>query len=373
MIRLILLLILFFISLLAIFPAPTHHLWILAITVTEFPIIYIVLVAFILLSGLWAVSINIPANVIGALALILFLSPIVQAAFISNKVDSDLTKTFGKQQIKQAPFSLFKMVAGNDHDKIHPIRNDYQSASGTQLSLHFYAAQSDKFKPCVIVIHGGSWKSGDNEQIPELNSTLAYEGYHVAAITYRLAPEFNSPAPVEDVRSAIAYLKANAETLKIDTNQLVLLGRSAGAQIALIAAYTFKDKSIKGVIDFYGPADMVWGYHNPASPLVMNSCKVMEDYLGGTYNQIPQKYEDSSPVNFVGKEAVPTLMLHGENDVLVSYLHSTKLQQKLLENKVPHYLLSLPWATHGFDYSPNGSGGQLSSYAVVHFLRSVLH
>jgi acetyl esterase/lipase len=173
------------------------------------------------------------------------------------------------------------------------------------------------------------------------------------------------------VRSAISYLKENANAFKIDTNNFVLLGRSAGAQIALMAAYTFKESSIKGVIDFYGPAEMVWGYQNPASKWVMDSRGVMEDYLGGTYEQISPNYEKSSPINFVHRKTVPTLMLHGENDVLVSYLHSTKLQQKLRKNKVPHYLLSLPWATHGFDYSPNGPGGQLSAYAILHFLKSV--
>jgi len=71
-----------------------------------------------------------------------------------------------------------------------------------------------------------------------------------------------------------------------------------GAQIALLAAYTLHDKSIKGVIDFYGPADMVWGYAIRSNPLIMDSRKVMEDYIGGPYAKIPQKYFDCSPLVF---------------------------------------------------------------------------
>ena len=90
--------------------------------------------------------------------------------------------------------------------------------------------------PLVIVVHGGSWESGDNKQLPELNSYLAHKGFNVAAITYRLAPQYKSPAPSEDVHDAIQYFIQHAARYKIDTNNIVLLGRSAGGQIVLSAA-----------------------------------------------------------------------------------------------------------------------------------------
>ena len=164
-----------------------------------------------------------------------------------------------------------------------------------------------------------------------------------------------------------------ANELKIDTNNFVLLGRSAGAQIAMLAAYTMHDKSIKGVIDFYGPADMVWGYSLPASPLVMDSRGVMERYLGGKYKDVPKNYFASSPIEFVDRQSPPTLIIHGANDVLVAYEHSNRLSKKLKENSVKHFWLQLPWATHGFDYNLNGPGGQLSTYAVTRFLQAVTY
>jgi acetyl esterase/lipase len=59
----------------------------------------------------------------------------------------------------------------------------------------------------VVVIHGGGWDTGNRRQLPELNSWLARAGYAVASLDYRLAPEHAYPAPVEDVRDAIAFLK----------------------------------------------------------------------------------------------------------------------------------------------------------------------
>jgi acetyl esterase/lipase len=221
------------------------------------------------------------------------------------------------------------------------------------------------------VVHGGSWSSGDSRQLPELNSYLATKGYNVASINYRMAPKWQTPAPVEDVSNAIKYLTAHAEELHIDTDNFVLLGRSAGGQIALLAAYTLHNKNIKAVIDFYGPADMVWGYSIPSNPLIMDSRKVMGDYVGGSYAQVPKKYFDSSPVEFVDKQSPPTLIIHGDNDVLVSPEHSRRLNLKLQQNGIKHFWLKLPWATHGFDANLNGPGGQLSTYTVLQFLKTI--
>lgn len=243
----------------------------------------------------------------------------------------------------------------------------------TSLTLDFYPSQLNGNKPCVVVIHGGSWSSGESQQLPELNNYLASAGYNVASINYRMAPKYKSPAPLEDVCAALDYLRAHGKELKIDTNNFVLLGRSAGSQIALLAAYKFHNPAIKGVIDFYGPADMIWGYSLPASPLVMDSRGVMERYLGGTYKDVPENYARSSPIEYVDRQSPPTLIIHGANDVLVAYEHSNRLSKKLKENNIKHYWLKLPWATHGFDYNLNGPGGQLSTYAVERFLKAVTY
>ena len=97
----------------------------------------------------------------------------------------------------------------------------------------------------------------------------------------------------------------------------------------------------------------------------------MEDYLGGTYSQVPENYRQSSPIEFASVSSPPTLLLHGGNDVLVAFEHSRRLNNKLHQLGVRHYLLALPWATHGFDYNLNGPGGQLSTNLVERFLASV--
>ncbi|MGZ3753259.1 MAG: alpha/beta hydrolase fold domain-containing protein [Mucilaginibacter sp.] len=372
MIRLIILILLLLLSLLALLKAPTYHLWLMAIAVTEFPLVFIGCTLVMLGTGFWVDKYQLPGTVIGVIALLLFLSPIFRSYMVSRHVKQDMVSAFGtaKNDIEPFSFSQFFKLKFKDTVKSQTLTYvTYPDAAA--LALDFFPSQIPGKRPCVIVVHGGSWSSGDSKQLPDLNHYLAKKGYNVAAINYRLAPKYQTPAPVEDIKNALAYFRKHAEELHIDTNNFVLLGRSAGSQIALMAAYTLQDKDLKGVIDFYGPVDMVWGYSIPSNPLIMNSRGVMDAYVGGPYSKIPQKYHDCSPLFFVDKNSVPTLIIHGTNDVLVSWIHSNKLDVKLTENGVKHYWLQLPWATHGFDYNLYGPGGQLSTYAVEQFLNDV--
>ena len=377
MARLIALSILFLLSLLCITSAPTYHLWMAAIVVTEFPWIFLLLIAALLLLGLRPMKYNMAGTAIGIAAMLQFSFPVMMAYRISQHLGENLEARFGKSKMQEketsngAPFELARMLTGITDKPVPYFTKTYFIAGPDSLSLDFYPSLVKGSRPCVIVIHGGSWAGGDSRQLPELNSSLAWEGYNVASINYHLAPKYQFPAPLSDVNSAIHFLKAHAGALNIDTNNFVLLGRSAGAQIALLAAYTFHDPAIRGVVSFYGPADMVWGYSLPANPLVMDSRKVMEDYLGGTIAQVPRKYAESSPVLFVSTEAPPTLMIHGPNDPLVAYEHNIHLIGQLKKYGIKYYLLTLPWATHGCDYTLNGPSGQLSTYSVKNFLGSV--
>lgn len=369
MIRFYLLIIVFLISLLSFLKAPEYHLWLLAIGVTEFPLIFFAISLLLTLTGFWAHKYQMAGTVLGLVTMLIFLSPIVRAYWVAKDLKKNMEQAFNAGPAIGEPFSflrLFSVAKGIPYKTL-----DYVKYSDTTMKLDFYPSQLAGKRPCVIVVHGGSWAGGDSRQLPELNSYLAAKGYNVAAINYRMAPKWQTPAPVEDIKAAIVYLKGHADALHIDTAKFVLLGRSAGAQIATLAAYTLHEPDLKGVIDFYGPEDMVWGYSIPSNPLIMDSRKVMDDYIGGPYSKVPQKYFACSPLEFVSKQSPPTLIIHGSNDVLVSPEHSRRLNLKLQQNGIKHYWLKLPWATHGFDYNLNGPGGQLSTFAVETFLKKV--
>jgi len=370
--RLIVAIILFLVSLLALVKAPTNFFWLVAVAVTEFPYIPVLVSIVFFVACINTQHYKMPVLMVTGAAVIIYSLPIIEAYVRGNKLD-EFNKTFPSAKVNHElgqPYSFTKMFSGVGIKKIEPEIFTYKKTPGRDLNIDFYSAGKTK-APCVIVIHGGSWSQGDSKQLPALNSYLANRGVHIAAINYRLAPTYKFPAPVEDTKEAMAYLKKHADLLCIDTTHFVLLGRSAGAQIALMAAYTFHDPCIKGVVSLYGPADMAWGATIKTNKLVLDVDKVFSDYLGGLISEVPKIYDESTACNYVTPLSIPTLLIHGPNDALVSYYHSVRLAEKLKTNGVPYYFLNLPWATHGCDYNINGPSGQLSTYTIERFINSV--
>lgn len=377
MLRLITVILLFFCSLLTIFPVPAHQLWYLAVAVSEFSWVFLVFAGLTIIWSFRRSKYRGLSISLGIISIILFLFPIAGAGFIGRNLDSRLEKALSVKEAdlkgfhKQKPYSFFSMFTGIGSKRIAYTTYHYAVHSGVDLTLNYYPAQVAGIRPCLIVVHGGSWAKGNSSELPDVNSYFANAGYQVVSINYRLAPKYTSPAPQEDLQAVLSFVRQNAAKLSVDTSNFVLMGRSAGGQIVLAAAYTLNDPGIKGVISFYGPTDMLWSYDHPTNPLIMNSKKVLRDFVGGAPDQVPDKYLASSPMHHVSTLTVPTLLVHGRNDAHVYQRQSYRLKEKLDSFGVTNFLLAIPWATHGCEYKLSSPSGQLSVYCIERFLYAV--
>ena len=307
--------------------------------------------------------------IVAAVAAAFLFKPALQAKGLGRAVAEQMATRFGAATSDEAVFS-FAALAGRNPS---PVPVETLLAPG-ELPLDFYRpieAPAARAVPCVIVVHGGGWDSGDRKQLPMFNHWLARRGYAVAAISYRLAPQHRWPAQREDVLAAIAFLKSRSRDLGIDSGRFVLLGRSAGGQIAQVVAYTARDSAIRGLIAFYAPGDLYFGYVNTHENDMLRSPSLMRQYLGGSPETARAAYDSASAQHQVSREAPPTLLLHGEIDPIVWHRHSVRLDARLGELGVPRAFVSLPWATHVFDYNLHGPGGQLTMFAVERFLKAV--
>jgi acetyl esterase/lipase len=272
------------------------------------------------------------------------------------------------------PLVFADLFRGVRFDPVRPEPHVYARKQGLDLGLDFYRARGAGDKaPCVLLIHGGGWDGGSREDFRDLNGYLASRGYAVAAISYRLAPRFRYPAPVEDARDALAWLKAHAGALGIDPERLVLAGRSAGGQVALQAAYLDRDPAVRGVVAFYAPANMVLAYHYPGNPLILDSRRLVVDYLGGRGESGLPLAVAASPLETLAPGAPPTLLLHGRPDVLVTFHHVDHMREKLARLGIRRFEVDLPWAPHGYDYVFRGPGSQISLYFLERFLAAVVY
>jgi acetyl esterase/lipase len=275
---------------------------------------------------------------------------------------------------RRRPLSIRDLFLGIPLPPMQPEIHAYARNEDGELKLDFYRALGAAGPaPCVVLIHGGGWDSGSRSDFGELNRFLAASGYAVASLDYRLAPRHTYPAPIEDARAALAWLKTHAGRLGLDAERFILMGRSAGGQIALQAAYLERDPAVRGVISFYAPADMVLGYRFPCSPLILDSPRLMEAYLGAGGEKGLAAAALASPLETLSAGAPPTLLLYGRPDVLTTWLHSEHLRRKLERLGVRHFEVDLPWSPHGYDWSFRGPGSQISLYFLERFLALVAH
>ena len=348
--------------------APKVWVWWAAILVGEFGhFLFLVPVAVGAAGWVWGGELRgWIAGICAATAVVMWV-PVVRAAVIARTLPAKLESAFGAVEMMRAPFTLRGLVACASE----PVPVETRMV-GAGLPMDFYRAVNAGAAPCVVMIHGGGWDSGDRTQLPAINHHLARRGYAVAAVSYRLAPATRWPGQADDITAAILYLKAHAAELGIDPTRLVLMGRSAGGQLATALAYGKTDTAVRGAVSFYGPHDQVFAWGFSREDDILNAIKLLRQYLGGSPEEAAEAYRSASAYLTVTKDnAVPTLLVHGLQDPMVWHKQSERLQAKLDELDVPNAFVSLPWATHACDFNPHGPSGQLSWYALEWFLASV--
>ncbi|HEV3143866.1 MAG TPA: alpha/beta hydrolase [Gemmataceae bacterium] len=210
---------------------------------------------------------------------------------------------------------------------------EYRNIEGKILTLDASIPDGPGPFPAVIIVHGGSWARGTKRSyVTPLFEPLTAAGFVWFSIDYRLTPEFQFPAPTDDVIGAIEWVRANADQYKVDTSRLVLAGESAGGQmVAYVGARYGEALGIAAVIDFYGPNDMMaQGAKTKAARAHPDpddkSPSMLPEYLGIKEwdETATAKMREASPITWVEKDMPPFLCVHGTADAQVPYEQSPK-------------------------------------------------
>jgi acetyl esterase/lipase len=257
-----------------------------------------------------------------------------------------------------------------------------------------------------VYLHGSAWAAFDKDfgTRPFLRH-LAAQGHTVMDVAYRLVPEVDIYGMVGDAKRAVAWIKANADRYGVNPEKIVLGGSSAGAHIALLAAYTPQhpelmpedvknaDLSVCGVVSYYGNTDLVAGHKVldvenfsakvPPVPIgtkldpkkAFNYAGRVDLLLGGHPEQVPDMYRLACPTTYVHPGSPPTLLMQGNDDFLVPVDATCAHYARLVEAGVPAINVVFPWTDHAFDLllpqiSPPA---QSSLYDVDRFLTLLLN
>jgi acetyl esterase/lipase len=313
------------------------------------------------------------ALVFATVGLILSSLPLLQLPQTVQQANVALeqigVKTGRAAGFRSHPFALLDLFRGIP---IPPTRSvetiQFAQPDNVPLKLNLYRpAQLGKY-PAIVVIHGGGWQSGDPGNNFEFSQYMAAQGYSVLSIDYRLAPEYKYPAQIEDVRTAIDYIREHADELEVDVNRIALMGRSAGAHLAMLAAFAPDAPPVRAIVNYYGPVNLTTGYQDPPNPDPIDSRKLLRDFLGGTPAELPDLYKQASPWNYVNRSLPPSLLIYGQRDRVVQFKFGRRLSEQLKKTGNQVAFIEIPWAEHAFDAIPPGVSNQVALYYTERFL-----
>ncbi len=240
------------------------------------------------------------------------------------------------------------------------------------LKMDILKPNSKDLLPAVVFITGGGFMAANKDNYLQQRMDISEAGYVVTSIEYRVTPQSTFPAPLEDVKSAIRYLRANAAKYGIDPNKIAVMGDSAGGYLAALAGTTNdikefdkgdlldKSSSVSAVIDLYGLSDLTRigeGYSkevqeihkSPSAPEAMwvNGAAVFGP--GGSILDHPDKAAKANPITYVTKDDPPFLLMHGDQDTLVSPNQTQILHEALINKGVDSTRYVVKGAGHGGD------------------------
>ncbi|MCY7348209.1 MAG: alpha/beta hydrolase [Pyrinomonadaceae bacterium] len=364
-----------------IVPAPDYRIWLFSVAASEWSLW---LGAAALLGGIFGLGSRyfygkgpspIISLIVGSIALVISLYPFFSVVSIAREQNTSLS-------LKRYFSELWngKTAGANDYQTYA-----YAVADGRDLQLDVClpTAISPNNGASVIVVHGGSWNGGRRSDFPQWNRWLAAQGFTVFDVDYRLTQP-NYLTATGDVKCAVRWIKEHATEFNIAPERIAVLGRSAGAHLALLAAYSADDArfpascqnnkqsvKVRAVVSFYAPVDLLWAYDNPANERVIDGPATLSSFLGGSPHEsaeMRERYLTASPLSHVSPRTPPTLMIHGGQDQLVRVENMRFLDAKLNEVGAAHQTIFVPYAQHGFDYNFNGFGAQIVQPEILRFL-----
>jgi len=200
--------------------------------------------------------------------------------------------------------------------------------------------------PIVFFVHGGTWMHGqkDDAQLAPFIGGAA-RGYAVVSIGYRLVPDVRYPDNLFDVKAALRWVARNAGEYMLDPSRTALCGDSAGAHLAMMAAFTrgvavFGDVAgepecnVLAVVEQFGPTDFARIYEhfeesgvtpamNPGEPSAIDAM------LGARAELIPNLLRFYNPIDNVHPGVPPVLLQHGMRDSIIPYQQAAVLYEKI--------------------------------------------
>jgi acetyl esterase/lipase len=235
-------------------------------------------------------------------------------------------------------------------------------AREVKLDLYLPKQPASGKIPCIVVVHGGGWRSGDKARFAHIAGALAEQGFAAACIGYRLLPEVEFPAPILDCKAAVRWVRAHAAQHGLDPDRIGAIGGSAGGHLVAMLGTSDAVAALEGNGGNAGVSSRVQAVVAMATPADMTR-------MGDRQNLNADLAKLISPVTQVSKNAAPVLLLHGTKDALVPMAQSELLIEKYRQAGAKAELVKIDGGVHAFW---NGAHFDQTMQLAVKFFRTNL-
>ncbi|MFH6981856.1 alpha/beta hydrolase fold domain-containing protein [Marinoscillum luteum] len=174
----------------------------------------------------------------------------------------------------------------------------YKDLGYRSLVANLFIPKEKRVSAAILMIHGGGWRAGSPGLMTPMAERLAESGYLVMVPEYRLSMEALYPAAIGDLKDALQWMRDRSRTMGMHTNRMVVLGCSAGGQLAALLGTT---TDVQAIVDIDG----VLAFKHPDS----QEGSMAAQWLGGTYEEVPELWQEASALTHVSASTPPTLFL----------------------------------------------------------------
>lgn len=243
----------------------------------------------------------------------------------------------------------------------------YGQAGGVDLRMDIGYPDGPGPFPVIVCMHGGGWQQGDKSHMHKWLRKFASAGFVGVSVGYRFAPQFKWPAQIQDVKTAVQYLRAHAGELNIDPTRIGAMGESAGGYLALMLGVTSPDDGLEPQNEYTNPSNVqavvsfvsATDFTLPGLPLTPALEAEMQQYYKKSLKEVRTDFTGASgpddPIlkkisvlSYVDKTDPPVLMFYGDIDPIVSIEHAYRLELALKKAGVPNELIIVKGGGHGW-------------------------
>lgn len=230
-----------------------------------------------------------------------------------------------------------------------------------RTTLDLYLPEEGTELPTVMLIHGGAWKYGDKGAMRPMAQRLARSGWAVASVNYHLLPDGEFPRNFQDVACALAFLQLKGWQWGIDPERIAVSGYSAGGHLSALLGVAWDDPELA--------PDCKWGAPSAPAALIPGAGvydfhgkdhDIVEDLLGGSEAEVPERYRQASPLRHVRPGLPPFLLITGSADWFVGIDGTREMGDALRAEGNSAEVLTLAGGGHLFNPGADPGDMQIS-------------